>query len=237
MEAVAGVAAIGSFCYFLSLRNAALSAAAANSSEQITQGRCVQTAPYLREGPQSEVQHYRVSHLVDQLGPSETFPSPLLSRAWPRNLNFISLGDEVIESQLVSASGEPATASVRAFLRAGPLENLAWNPTTVRAAIVTCGGLCPGINTVIREVVMCLYYVYGVQEIFGVPSGYRGFYNGTPWLRLTPCVHSPPGARERFSPHAPPPRTATWCRTSTIKEAPSSALRGAGLTAKRSSVP
>lgn len=38
----------------------------------------------------------------------------------------------------------------------------------VRACIVTCGGLCPGINTVIREIVCGLSYMYGVDEILGI---------------------------------------------------------------------
>lgn len=38
----------------------------------------------------------------------------------------------------------------------------------VRACIVTCGGLCPGINTVIREIVCGLSYMYGVEEILGI---------------------------------------------------------------------
>lgn len=42
----------------------------------------------------------------------------------------------------------------------------------VRACIVTCGGLCPGINTVIREIVCGLNYMYGVHDILGIEVGY-----------------------------------------------------------------
>lgn len=38
----------------------------------------------------------------------------------------------------------------------------------VHACIVTCGGLCPGLNTVIREIVCGLYYMYGVKRILGI---------------------------------------------------------------------
>lgn len=57
----------------------------------------------------------------------------------------------------------------------------------MRAAIVTCGGLCPGLNTVIREIVMCLHYTYGVKpgNVLGVHNGYRGFYE-QPMSVLTP---------------------------------------------------
>lgn len=43
-----------------------------------------------------------------------------------------------------------------------------FKPEDVRACIVTCGGLCPGINTVIREIVCGLWTQYGVREIFGI---------------------------------------------------------------------
>jgi 6-phosphofructokinase 1 len=46
----------------------------------------------------------------------------------------------------------------------------------VKAAIVTCGGLCPGINTVIRELVNCLYDIYKVRNVSGIRYGFEGFY-------------------------------------------------------------
>jgi 6-phosphofructokinase 1 len=55
-----------------------------------------------------------------------------------------------------------------AFIRAGPRSRLHFNPTEVKAAIVTCGGLCPGLNNVIRELVHALYYLYKVDKIFGI---------------------------------------------------------------------
>ena len=38
----------------------------------------------------------------------------------------------------------------------------------VHACIVTCGGLCPGLNTVIREIVCGLYHMYGVTRVLGI---------------------------------------------------------------------
>ncbi|KAJ4719226.1 ATP-dependent 6-phosphofructokinase [Melia azedarach] len=55
----------------------------------------------------------------------------------------------------------------------------------VRACIVTCGRLCPGINTVIREIVCGLNYKYGVDDILGIEGGCRGFYSKNT-LTLTP---------------------------------------------------
>lgn len=66
-------------------------------------------------------------------------------------------------------------ASDLKFLRAGPRKEIVYQPSKVRAAIATCGGLCPGLNVVVREIVMCLFYNYGVKEIFGVKWGFQGF--------------------------------------------------------------
>lgn len=62
------------------------------------------------------------------------------------------------------------------WLKGGPRKNIYFQPDSVKAAIVTCGGLCPGLNDVIRGIVMSLYYNYGVKEVFGIKFGYRGFY-------------------------------------------------------------
>ena len=50
---------------------------------------------------------------------------------------------------------------------------------------MTCGGLCPGLNVVIRELVMTLWFHYNVREIYGVLGGYEGFYKKE-MIRLTP---------------------------------------------------
>ncbi|XP_047264418.1 ATP-dependent 6-phosphofructokinase 4, chloroplastic isoform X4 [Capsicum annuum] len=63
------------------------------------------------------------------------------------------------------------------FRRAGPREKVFFTPEEVRACIVTCGGLCPGINTVIREIVCGLKNMYGVDDVLGIQGGYSGFYS------------------------------------------------------------
>ena len=80
-------------------------------------------------------------------------------------------------------SREPLTMEL-----AGPREKIFFNPVHTRVAIVTCGGLCPGINNVIRSLVMTLNYRYGVREIVGIRYGYRGFIPeyGHPLMQLTP---------------------------------------------------
>src|ERR1700745_837752 len=60
------------------------------------------------------------------------------------------------------------------FEMAGPREKIFFDPGKTSAAIVTCGGLCPGLNDIIRGVVMELYHRYGVTRIFGLRYGYEG---------------------------------------------------------------
>jgi len=58
---------------------------------------------------------------------------------------------------------------------AGPRQKIYFDAAKVHAAIVTCGGLCPGLNNVIRSIVMSLWYRYGVRRLSGIRFGYRGF--------------------------------------------------------------
>lgn len=72
--------------------------------------------------------------------------------------------------------------------RAGPREMIYFDPSKTRAAVVTCGGLCPGINNVIRSLVMTLNYRYGVKKILGIQYGFQGFNPeyGHDFVELTP---------------------------------------------------
>jgi len=73
---------------------------------------------------------------------------------------------------------------------AGPREKIFFNPAHVHAAIVTCGGLCPGLNNVIRAIVRCLWYRYDVRRITGIQNGYRGFLaeSNFPIIEMTPVL-------------------------------------------------
>ena len=75
---------------------------------------------------------------------------------------------------------------------AGPRPKIYFDPSKTRAAVVTCGGLCPGINDVIRSIVFTLYFSYGVRHIFGIRYGLQGFIPkyGHDVLDLTPEVVS-----------------------------------------------
>ena len=71
---------------------------------------------------------------------------------------------------------------------AGPRKELFLHPSQLACGIVTCGGLCPGLNDVIRAIVLSLSYRYGVNNIFGFRFGYEGVArrNDLEPLKLTP---------------------------------------------------
>ncbi len=73
---------------------------------------------------------------------------------------------------------------------AGPRERIYFSPGHVHAAIATCGGLCPGLNDVIRAITRCLWYRYGVRRISGIRYGYQGLLpeNNLPVMELNPTV-------------------------------------------------
>jgi len=77
-----------------------------------------------------------------------------------------------------------------AFELAGPRESVFFEPETLSCGIVTCGGLCPGLNDVIRAIVLSLYHHYGVRKVYGFRYGFEGLnpaYYHTP-LDLTPSL-------------------------------------------------
>ncbi|GAB1409968.1 ATP-dependent 6-phosphofructokinase [Desulfovibrionales bacterium] len=61
------------------------------------------------------------------------------------------------------------------FEEAGPREHIYFDPPKTKCAIVTCGGLCPGINDVIRAIVMSAHHNYRVSGVIGIRYGLQGF--------------------------------------------------------------
>jgi 6-phosphofructokinase 1 len=131
---------------------------------------------------------------IANLGPAE-FTSPLQKLRYAADCEFMtddhhrvmfSHSLERVKDALENGS-EPATIE-----HAGARERIYFNPAQTICAVVTCGGLCPGLNDVIRGIVMSLNYNYGVRTIYGIPYGYEGMisrYNHTP-LNLTPDLVS-----------------------------------------------
>lgn len=92
------------------------------------------------------------------------------------NYNSLINNHDCVVADLVRKAG--GNNWTRAYLRAGPRKSLHFNPKNVNAAIVTCGGLCPGLNNVVRDIAKSLKMLYGVEgEILGIRGGYKGFYD------------------------------------------------------------
>ena len=90
--------------------------------------------------------------------------------------------DDTVEGAVARLSDVSELPSLEA---GGPREYIYFDPSRTRAAIVTCGGLCPGLNNVIRGLVLELTDNYGVSEVVGFRDGFRGLAADTEPVRLT----------------------------------------------------
>ncbi|KAG8381840.1 hypothetical protein BUALT_Bualt05G0014600 [Buddleja alternifolia] len=126
-----------------------------------------------------------VPHFNDYIPDLPTYPNPLRSNPAYSVVKqyFVDMDDSVPEKIVVHKD----TPRGIHFRRAGPRERVYFESDDVHACIVTCGGLCPGLNTVIREIVHSLDYMYGVNKVLGIEGGYRGFYSKNT-ICLTPKV-------------------------------------------------
>jgi 6-phosphofructokinase 1 len=102
---------------------------------------------------------------------------------------FIGPNTSILVDPVVHGCGEASTSTETLEL-AGAREMLFFDPAEVRAGIVTCGGLCPGLNDVIRGLTMVMWHRYGVRHIAGFRYGYEGLIPefGHTSLMLTPDV-------------------------------------------------
>lgn len=88
-----------------------------------------------------------------------------------------------------------AGKSLPGFELAGPRQHIYFDPSKLKCGIVTCGGTCPGLNDVIRAIVLSLHYHYDVHTVFGFRYGYEG---------LSPAYRHPPvelGPKEVYDIH------------------------------------
>ncbi len=117
---------------------------------------------------------------IHRLGPA-TRPSPIrLSRDPHDCLADYVRDDHRVLLDIDGATGErPPAVGPQGWLElAGPREHVHFDPDRVHAAMVTCGGLCPGLNNVIRALVLTLWHRYGVRRISGIRYGYQGLLPG-----------------------------------------------------------
>uniref|UniRef100_A0A2N9FZZ9 ATP-dependent 6-phosphofructokinase n=1 Tax=Fagus sylvatica TaxID=28930 RepID=A0A2N9FZZ9_FAGSY len=126
-----------------------------------------------------------VPHFFDYIPDLPTYPNPLQDNpAYSVVKQYFVNVDDTVAQRIVVQKDSPRG---RHFRRAGPRQKVYFESEDVYACIVTCGGLCPGLNTVIREIVCGLYHMYGVHKVLGIEGGYRGFYARNT-IPLTPKV-------------------------------------------------
>jgi 6-phosphofructokinase 1 len=110
---------------------------------------------------------------IAQLGPCGV-PSPLGMSSVPGDMDGDYTPDTArVRYQVRYGTGCDLPADI-SFEAAGPRQNIYFDPAKTRAAIVTCGGICPGMNNVIRSAFLELTYNYGVPEVYGLRYGYAG---------------------------------------------------------------
>jgi 6-phosphofructokinase 1 len=124
---------------------------------------------------------------IERLGECR-FPSPMAEGRFlddSERILYHSRFDDI--KPFIDAGEDPPTLEL-----AGPRQRIFFDPAAIACGIVTCGGLCPGINDVIRAVTLSLYHHYGVRRIYGFRYGYEGLVKrlGHVPLDLTPAAVS-----------------------------------------------
>lgn len=159
-------------------------------------------SPKVFETPSESSSHLAAHHLStwqDDENSHPVWPRPEgqrmqkvlnpMATARPR-MNFLNPNEKVMGSVLLNDS----KAALRSHaldgggIRGNACKFIWWEPNTVKAALVTCGGLCPGLNSIIQGVTNCLWRDYGVRQIIGVTAGYNGLTNPSEneWIELNP---------------------------------------------------
>ncbi len=118
--------------------------------------------------------------LIASLGPAK-IPSPL-------QFGQFTADDSRVQAYITPEAMKRCNNKPTYFEEAGPREKLYFDPSKTKCAVVTCGGLCPGLNDVIRAIVMDAHFNYKVSSVLGVRYGLQGFIPsyGHPLMELTP---------------------------------------------------
>ena len=98
----------------------------------------------------------------------------------PVELGFFVNDDRFVLVDATVKTNETDVCDRPVLELAGPRHRIYFDPAESRAAIVTCGGLCPGLNDVIRGLTMVLWTRYGVRQIMGIRYGYAGLVTSSP---------------------------------------------------------
>ncbi len=114
---------------------------------------------------------------VPRLGePSIVSPMAALVQGRVSSPHYVHEADRVLlDDTLVGAAARLCgVADLPSLEPGGPRKHIYFDPKRTRAGIVTCGGLCPGLNNVIRGLVLELADSYGITDVFGFRDGFRG---------------------------------------------------------------
>jgi 6-phosphofructokinase 1 len=135
-------------------------------------------------------QRVEVSDLIVKTLGKCGFESPLTARLGTTFMHRVGEADRVLLDDQQSKLNQtllPAS-ELPSFELAGPRNKIFFDPANLRVGIVTCGGLCPGINNVIRGLVLELTHAYGVKDIYGFRYGFEGMVerHDRPPVRLGP---------------------------------------------------
>ncbi|MBU0972161.1 MAG: ATP-dependent 6-phosphofructokinase [Proteobacteria bacterium] len=105
--------------------------------------------------------------------------SPLKGHGVPGDNNTRFISDDAritVDVEIENLEGFIAkNTPLPSFEQTGPREKIYFDPSKLKCAISTCGGLCPGLNDIIRSVVLELYHIYHVKNIYGIRHGLQGF--------------------------------------------------------------
>ncbi|MGA2330653.1 MAG: ATP-dependent 6-phosphofructokinase [Syntrophales bacterium] len=112
-----------------------------------------------------------------------TIPSPMSGVRFVGEEHVLYDSDLNAIRRYLDAGNEPPRFEV-----AGPRKKIFFDPSKLACGIVTCGGLCPGLNDVIRSIVLSLHHHYGVRTVYGFPYGYEGL---VPKFRHQPVMLNP----------------------------------------------
>ncbi|HQO91098.1 MAG TPA: ATP-dependent 6-phosphofructokinase [bacterium] len=123
----------------------------------------------------SERELFKYNLEIKKLG-RQDFVSPLTqnkriysTQVIPEDERILAFIDKSVVDSIKNVNLETPT-----FEKAGPREKLFFEPGETVSAVVTCGGICPGLNAVIRGIVVMNYYRYNNQRILGISNGYAG---------------------------------------------------------------
>ncbi len=134
---------------------------------------CIVLAEFLAEEWSMPVERNDLDFEVAKLGECRV-PSPM------SGVCFIETDEEVLYHSNLEAIRSYLDAGMKppGFEVAGPRRTIYFDPSKLKAGIVTCGGLCPGLNDAIRAIVLSLFHHYGVRTVFGFAMVTRDFHPG-----------------------------------------------------------